>query len=540
MNRVLWRATAIAAVLTMVAGVAPANGAHKPNVSPAQVTGTYTYVFPSDPAANIRSVTLQAVGTTPAQGTFVWTVAATRRYLTGSVTCVQVVGQDAWVAGRVKKSDPGDSIYRGILFRIHADDSVPLGFQVVTSVESTAAVADCTSMDTSADSALAPILSGNISVRPAGLSVYSFDASFSAMTQLTALTAAGRGMVGVVLPDVATSGRYTSFDIPNLTKAFTAAGYTRRQFKIDNASGTTSELAVAQADIAAGAKVLIVDPLDGPTGLQIQTLAAAAGIPYISYDRATFQGTHTYLVSFDNVQVGKLIGQRFEQCVTDWKVVSPQVFELDGGKDMDPNAVAFAQGYNYVLWGTPLTNTTPPAVGTTNSLGYTLVGDEFAPGWDPDQGQAIFQTAYTDNRAIDATLEANDSLANSVITVLKAAGVGPRTIPTVGQDATLQAMENILQGYQCGTVYKPIYLEAQAAVAVATYLRAGQTPPAALINGTATDPTNSAITEPAVLLRGSWVNVSNMETTVIKDKWVSARDLCNAVGASVCRAAGIH
>jgi D-xylose transport system substrate-binding protein len=85
-----------------------------------------------------------------------------------------------------------------------------------------------------------------------------------------------------------------------------------------------------------------------------------------------------------------------------------------------------------------------------------------------------------------------------------------------------------------------LYLEAQAAVALATYLRAGQTPPAALINGTTTDPANPAITEPAVLLPASWVNAANMETTVIKDKFVSVRDLCTSVGASVCRAAGIH
>ena len=38
-------------------------------------------------------------------------------------------------------------------------------------------------------------------------------------------------------------------------------------------------------------------------------------------------------------------------------------------------------------------------------------------------------------------------------------------------------MEYILQGYQCGSVYKPIYLETQDAVALATILRAGQTPP---------------------------------------------------------------
>ncbi|MFI5259522.1 MAG: substrate-binding domain-containing protein [Candidatus Limnocylindrales bacterium] len=370
------------------------------------------------------------------------------------------------------------------------------------------------------------------------LSVGSFDAAFTAMASLTGVTAAGSGMVGVILPDVTTSARYTSYDLPYLTKAFTAAGYTSSQFKIDNASGTsTTELALAQADITAGAKVLLVDPLDGPTGKSIQAAAAAAGVTMISYDRATFQGTNTYYVSFDNVQVGKLIGQGFMDCITAWKVSNPMVFTLDGGQDTDPNAIDFAKGYNSVIWGQTVAQV---SAGATNSAGYKLVGEQLAPGWDNGKGGTIFQQAYTANPTINATVEANDGLANAVITVLKQAGVPANKIPTTGQDATLQGMENVLQGFQCGSVYKPIYLEAQAAVALATYLRAGQTPPAPLVNGTTTDPTNSATTEPAVLLTPVWVNAANMETTVIKDNFVSVTDLCNAVGASVCTTAGIH
>ena len=393
----------------------------------------------------------------------------------------------------------------------------------------------CSSAATPAPASAAPA-----SASASGLSVTSFDSAFSAMAQLTSVTAAGKGLVGVILPDVTTSARYTSYDLPYLTKAFTAAGYASTDFKIDNAAGTTTtQLAIAQADIAAGAKVLLVDPLDGPTGKSIQAAAAAAGVTMISYDRATFQGTNTYYVSFDNVQVGKLIGQGFMQCVTDWGVTSPQVFQLDGGEDTDPNAISFAAGYNNVIWGTPLTNTTTLKTGTTNSAGYTLVGDQIAPGWDNGKGGTIFTQAYTANPKINATVEANDGLANAVITALKAAGVPAKKIPTTGQDATLQGMESVLQGYQCGSVYKPIYLEAQAAVALATYLRAGQTPPAALVNGTTTDPANPATSEPAVLLTPVWVNAANMEATVITDKFVAVTDLCNAVGAAVCTAAGI-
>jgi D-xylose transport system substrate-binding protein len=370
---------------------------------------------------------------------------------------------------------------------------------------------------------------------PVSLSVGDFDAAFTAMAQVKNI--GGSGMVAVILPDVTTSARYTSYDLPYLTQAFTAAGYATSDFKIDNASGTTNtEVAIAQADITAGAKVLLVDPLDGPTGKQIQALAAAAGIPMISYDRATFQGTSTYYVSFDNVQVGKLIGQGFLDCATAWGVTSAKVFTVDGGQDTDPNAIDFAKGYNSIVWNQTVAQV---ADGATNSAGMTLVHEQLSPGWDNAKGQAIFQQAYTANTAINATIEANDGLAGAVITVLKGAGVQAKKVPTVGQDATLTGMEYVLQGWQCGSVYKPIYLEAQAAVALASYLRAGQTPPTTLVNGTTTDPSNTATTEPAVLLKPYWVNAANMEATVIKDKFISVTDLCSAVGADVCTAAGI-
>jgi len=357
------------------------------------------------------------------------------------------------------------------------------------------------------------------------------------MAQLTSVYSAGKGMVGVILPDVTTSARYTSYDLPYLTTAFQKAGYAASDFKIQNAAGTTTtELAIAQADITAGAKVLLVDPLDGPTGKSIQAAAAAAGVTMISYDRATFQGTNTYYVSFDNVQVGELIGQGFMKCVTSWGVTSPKVFTVDGGQDTDPNAIDFAKGYNDAVWGQKVAQV---AAGATNSAGMTLVGEQLAPGWDNAKGGAIFQQALTANPSINATIEANDGLAGAVITDLKAAGKAAKTVPTTGQDATLQGMEYVLQGWQCGSVYKPIYLEAQAAVALATYLRAGQTPPAGLLNGSTTDPTNSATTEPAVLLTPVWVDATNMEATVITDKFVSVTDLCNAVGASVCTTDGI-
>lgn len=370
------------------------------------------------------------------------------------------------------------------------------------------------------------------------VTVNSFDSSFSVMSQFKGLVSSGKGLVGVILPDTTSSTRYVQFDEPYLTKAFQQAGFTSSQFKIDNAQGSdATQLADAQSDVTLGASVLVFDPLDSTVGTQIQQYAQQHGVATISYDRATFSGTNTYYVSFDNVQVGKLIGQGFDDCVSSWNVQSPQVFILDGGQDTDPNAVSFAQGYNQVVWGT---SQTPLQAGMTNSKGYKLVGDQITPNWVNAQGGTIFQQQYTAHPNINATIEANDGLANAVITVLKNTGAKAKTIPTTGQDATPQGMENVLQDYQCGSVYKPIYKEAQAAVALATVLRAGKTPPSGLVNGNTKPPANvSGSQQPAVLLTPTWVTASNMESTVIKDGFVSASAICSVVGQSVCSAKGI-
>jgi D-xylose transport system substrate-binding protein len=373
---------------------------------------------------------------------------------------------------------------------------------------------------------------------PSDLSISSFDASFSYMPKLNNLVKAGHGKVGVLLPDTTTSGRYVSFDLPYLTKALHQAGYSSSQYTIDNAQGlAATELSQAQALVTAGASVLIMDPLDSTTGSQIQAYAQSHGVKVISYDRATFTGTNTYYVSFDNVQVGELIGQGFVKCVSDWGIKNAQVFELDGGQNSDPNAVDFAKGYNDAIWGS---KTPSVPAGKTNSQGMTLVGEQVATDWKNDVGQQIFQQQFTAHSNINATVEANDGLGNAVVQVLKNKGIPPKRIPTTGQDATLDGMVNVLTGFQCGSVYKPIYLEAQDAVALATVLRAGQTPPSGLLNSTTSPPSGvSGSTQPASLLVPKWVDVTNMKDTVIADKFIDSSALCSKAGATACSAAGI-
>ena len=400
--------------------------------------------------------------------------------------------------------------------------------------------AGCGSSSPSTTAATAPSGSNKV---PSGLSINSFTvnigptmAKFKPLTQF-ATKGANSLQVGVILPDTTSSTRYVDFDQPYLNDAFADAGYTQAQYRIDNAQGSdATELDDATADINLGAKVLIMDPLDGPTGVAIAQLAESKGVTLISYDRATFQGHNTYYVSFNNTLVGQLIGKGFEACVSSWGIKKPQVYVLNGGEDTDPNAISFASGYNQVVWNQPAKTV---SAGATNSAGYKLVGENFAPGWDNTKGGTIFQQAFTAHKQINATIEANDGLSNAVITDLKGDGVKPKSIPTTGQDATAQGMAWILEGYQCGSVYKAVYKEAQDAVAMATILLAGDKVPSGLLNGKTVDPANPSITEPASLLIPVWVTQANMESTVVKDGFDTAAEICLIAGASLCAKDGI-
>ncbi len=303
------------------------------------------------------------------------------------------------------------------------------------------------------------------------------------------------------------------------------AGLSSSQFTVQNAQGIdATELSDAQTAITKGASVLIMDPLDSGVGAAIEKYAAAHGVTVIDYDRLTLGGSRKYYVSFNNVKVGDLLGQGLVSCVSAWHVKKPKVLVMYGAPT-DNNATLFAQGYMSVL--NPLFKN-----GT-----YSQVG-KAAGTWDPPTALSEFQQQFTAHPNINALLSPNDENAAPIISYLERKGIKAKTFPVTGQDATLVGLQNILTGYQCGTVYKPIYLEAQAAAALAMYARAGLTPPAGLLNGSTTD-TVAHVSVPSVLLTPTWVTTSNMNSTVIADKFVPASQLCAGKYKAACQAAGI-
>jgi D-xylose transport system substrate-binding protein len=379
-------------------------------------------------------------------------------------------------------------------------------------------IAACGSSSSSSTSKLSPSQIPKLTYK-------SFNLSFSAMKQLKILASHGKGNVAAILPDTVSSTRYVEFDAPYLKESMKLAGLKPAQIVVQNALGSdATEFSDAQADITKGATVLIMDPLDSGVGAKIESYAKSHGVPVIDYDRLTLGGSRKYYVSFNNVHVGQLLGEGLVSCIAAWHLSKPQVLVMHGAAT-DNNATLFAQGYDGVL-------------APYFSSGKYVEVAKTADTWDPPTALTEFEAAYTTHPNINAALIPNDETGAPIIHYLQTRHVKPYTFPTTGQDATLTGLQNVLSGYQCGTVYKPIYLEAQAAVALAMYLRAGITPPAALVNGHVKD-INTGVEVPSILLTPEWVTPKNMAATVIKDDFVPASQICAGTFKKDCTKYGI-
>jgi len=314
----------------------------------------------------------------------------------------------------------------------------------------------------------------------------------------SATTATGK--VGVILPDTTSSTRYTLYDAPLLKQAFDAAGI---QSDIQNAQGDTSKFQqIAQSMIGEGVQVLIIDSIDPTSGVAVEQQAAAAGIKVIDYDRVNLGGQAAYYVSFDNEGVGTLQGETLAACLKQSGASKPSVIMMDGGTDVDNNAVLFAKGANDVL--RPL----------EKDGKLTIASESVVKGWKTADAAPTFNQALTAaGGQVDAVLAANDDLANAVIGVLQQNGLAGHVVIT-GQDAQVEGLQNILKGQQSMTIFKNVKLEADAAAKLAIALIGGQDPGTLGITFASAqiDPKNANLK--SVLLPPQVITYSNVQDVV--------------------------
>ncbi len=338
-------------------------------------------------------------------------------------------------------------------------------------------------------------------------------------------TGKASGKVGVILPDTTSSTRYTLYDAPLLTKALKGAGITP---DVQNAQGDKNKFAsIAQNMIGEGAKVLIIDSIDAASGAGVEKEAAKAGVKVIDYDRVNLGGTAGYYVSFDNEDVGKLQAQTLMDCLAANKVDKPKIIMMDGGTDVDNNAVLFKKGAHEVL---------DPLV---SSGKVSIEQEAVVKGWKVDNAAPAFTQALTASGGqVDGVLAANDDIANAVIGVLKNQGLDGHVVVT-GQDAGVEGLQNIVRGTQSMTIFKNVKLEANAAAQLAIALISGNDPSSAgLTLSPFDDPQAPDHKLQALLLPAQVITQANVQDVVDAGALKQA-EICNGI-ADACAKIGLN
>jgi D-xylose transport system substrate-binding protein len=337
--------------------------------------------------------------------------------------------------------------------------------------------------------------------------------SSSASTGSTASPASDKVQVGVILPDTTSSARYVQYDAPLLKKAFDAAGV---KADIQNAQGDNAKfVSIAQSMISEGVKVLLIDPADPATGISVETSAKSAGIQVIDYDRVNLGGSAGYYVSFDNPSVGKLQAQGLLDCLGNKP--GAQVIMLNGGTDIDNNAVQFKAGAHEVL---------DPAAAAGK---IKIAGEVDVSKWDNSTAATDFQQLLTKNGGkVDGVLAANDGIGGAAIGILKSKNL---KVPVTGQDASIQGLQYVLTGDQCMTVFKDVSKEADAASKLAIALVKGDTAAAAALATQKLKDTKGNRDIPYVLLVPTAITKANVKDVVTAGA-VTAAELCKGVEAA--------
>jgi D-xylose transport system substrate-binding protein len=330
----------------------------------------------------------------------------------------------------------------------------------------------------------------------------------------TAASGGKSGKIAFLLPESKTA-RYETQDRPLFEKKVKAL-CSGCEILYSNADQDASkQQQQAEAALTQGAKVMVLDPVDGAAAATIVKQANAKGVPVISYDRLLLNSKPDYYVQFDSNSVGKIQGKALSD-----KLGGKGTIVMINGAPTDNNAKLFKSGAHSVL----------------DKTGIKIAKEYDTPDWSPDKAQSEMEQAITavGKGNFQGVYAANDGTAGGAIAAMKSAGINPSTIPTTGQDAELAAIQRILAGDQYMTVYKQVKPLADKAAEWAVALVQGQKPTASeKVN-------NGAVDVPTATLNVTPVTADKVKDTVIKDGYWKASDVCTGAYKSACAKYGIQ
>jgi D-xylose transport system substrate-binding protein len=256
---------------------------------------------------------------------------------------------------------------------------------------------------------------------------------------------------------------------------------------------------------------LVIAPHDATQAASMVDKAKAQGVPVISYDRLINSDKLDAYISHQVPVIGKKIAEYA------LKNMPKGNYVMVYGSSTDNNAHIMKKAQLEVL---------QPAI---DSKDIKIVADNFITDWRPDEAMRMAENALTQNNDdIKAFVVSNDGMAGGVISALAKRGLAGKVLVT-GQDAGLEALQNVAEGKQTMTIYKPIIQLANAAVESAIKLAKKEKLDTKPFRNEAPSVNKDV---PSILLEVTSVDKSNLMDTVIKDGYAKYEDVYKNVPES--------
>lgn len=324
-----------------------------------------------------------------------------------------------------------------------------------------------------------------------------------------------------LLPNTTTI-RFENRDAPFFVEAMKTA-MPSAQVIVQNAQGDPQQQQKQIEDaIAQGAKLILLTSADANLVAGGLAAAAAAGVPVVLYDHDAVGGKAEAHVVFDSLAVGEVQGKRAAELIKDMKKSPVKVARIKGNQG-EYGTGQYEKGQNDSL---------KPLI---DSGKVKVVCDQYTQNWDPTLAQSFAEDCLTKNSGdVDVFLGMNDGTTGGAVAALISQGYKPGDkLVTGGQDATVEALRYIAQGWQDNSVLKDLKVEATQSAKVVASILGGKGVPKDLVNGKVN---NQFMDVPAILLPVEDITKDNLGEVVKKGVW-TWKEICQGIeSTAVCKA----
>jgi D-xylose transport system substrate-binding protein len=333
------------------------------------------------------------------------------------------------------------------------------------------------------------------------------------LTLAATLTACGGGddasasgdgtTVFMLLPNTTTT-RFEARDAPLFEEAMKELSPDTK-VEIRNAEGDPDKQQEQIEDaVTQGADAIVLISADSNLVSGGLASAAEAEVPVILYDHDARDGQVDAQVVFDSLAVGETQGERAAELINEMPGEGLKVARIMGNPG-EYGTQQYTKGQDAAL---------QPLI---DSGKIEVVCEQNITNWDPVEGQAYMDDCLTkQNNDLDLIISMNDGLAGAAIASLTTQGLAGKIPVTGGQDANVEALQNIIRGYQDNTVFKDLALEAEKTAEVTASVISGDGVPEDLVTG---EIDNGFMDVPAVLLPIENVTVDNIQDVVDAGTW---------------------